>query len=272
MDGVPRRSRGRRAVHAPVPPDLIAPSFVFAGGEGWGYAPSRPLAGTPPRHCALFARAQKQSPRAAAPVHKRRRRGFRLLLHPVGHRCAPRPCIKQNLSHGLKRVALGRVEAPTGVFLRGVAGHHPAPGPQYPPRRKYARGGLWWGHMGVFAGRRTPCRDPAAPLVLMGSWIHTPPAVSRPCAAPRCPSIECGGERRADARARPPYAPIRRVRPLAGPFAAEWRAHGPKGANGRAAGGPPANRERWEAWQTIAKAGSRPRDAGGGSCAIARVR
>lgn len=130
-----------------------------------------------------FCACPKQSPRAAAPVHKRRRRGFRLLLHPVGHRCAPRPCIKPNLSHGLKRVALGRVEASTGVFLRGVAGHHPAPGPQYPPRRKYARGGLWWGHMGVFAGRRTPCRDPAAPLVLMGSWIHTPLAVSRPCAA-----------------------------------------------------------------------------------------
>lgn len=47
LDGVPRRSRGRRAVHAPVSPDLIAPSFVFAGGEGWGYAPSRPLAGAP---------------------------------------------------------------------------------------------------------------------------------------------------------------------------------------------------------------------------------
>lgn len=201
-------------------------------------------------------------------MHKRRRRGFRLLLHPVGHRCAPRPCIKPNLSHGLKRVALGRVEAHTGVFLRGVAGHHPAPGPQYPPRRKYARGGLWWGHMGVFAGRRTPCRDPAAPLVLMGSWIHTPPCRVPPMRRPRCPSIECGGERRADARARPPYAPIRRVRLLAGPFAAEWRAHGPKGANGRAAGGPPANRERWEAWQTIAKAGSRPRDAGGGAHAL----
>lgn len=148
-----------------------------------GVCPLPPPRGHAPRHCALFARAQKQSPRAAAPVHKRRRRGFRLLLHPVGHRCAPRPCIKTNLSHGLKRVALGRVEAPTGVFLRGVAGHHPAPGPRYPPRRKYARGGLWWGHMGVFAGRRTPCRDPAATLVLMGSWIHAPPAVSRPCAA-----------------------------------------------------------------------------------------
>lgn len=192
-----------------------------------GVCPLPPPRGHAPRHCALFARAQKQSPRAAAPVHKRRRRGFRLLLHPVGHRCASRPCIKPNLSHGLKRVALGRVEAPTGVFLRGVAGHHSAPGPRYPPRRKYARGGLWWGHMGVFAGRRTPCRDPAAPLVLMGSWIHAPPAVSRPCAA-----------------------------------------RGPKGANGRAAGGPPANRERREAWQTIAKAGSRPRDAGGGAHAL----
>ena len=148
-----------------------------------GVCPLPPPRGHAPRHCALFARAQKQSPRAAAPVHKRRRRGFRLLLHPVGHRCAPRPCIKPNLSHGLKRVALGRAEAPTGVFLRGVAGHHPAPGPRYPPRRKYARGGLWWGHMGVFAGWRTPCRDPAATLVLMGSWMYAPPAVSRPCAA-----------------------------------------------------------------------------------------
>lgn len=49
-----------------------------------------------------------------------------------------------------------------------------------------------------------------------------------------------------------------------GAVAAEWCAHGPKGANGRAGDGPPANRERWKAWQTIAKEGSRPRDARGG--------
>lgn len=33
------------------------------------------------------------------------------------------------------------------------------------------------------AGRWTPCRDPAAPLVLMGSWIRAPPAACRPRAA-----------------------------------------------------------------------------------------
>lgn len=148
-----------------------------------GVCPLPPPRGRAPRHSAFFARAQKQSPRAAAPVHKRRRRGFRLLLHPVGHRCAPRPCIKPNLPHGLKRVASGRSEAPTGVFSRGMAGHHTAAGPQYPPRRKYARGGLWWGHMGVFAGRRTPCRDPNAPRYLAGSWIRAPPAACRPHAA-----------------------------------------------------------------------------------------
>ena len=101
-----------------------------------GVCPLPPPRGRAPRHSAFFARAQKQSPRAAATVHKRRRRGFRLLLHPVGHRCATRPCIKPNLPHGLKRVALGRSEAPTGVFLRGMAGHHPASGPQYPRRWK----------------------------------------------------------------------------------------------------------------------------------------
>ena len=46
------------------------------------------------------------------------------------------PCIKQYSPYGLKRVALGRVEAPTWVFLRGMAGHHTAPGPQYPRRWK----------------------------------------------------------------------------------------------------------------------------------------
>ena len=46
------------------------------------------------------------------------------------------PCIKQYSPHGLKRVALGRVEAHTGVFLRGMAGHHTASGPQYPRRWK----------------------------------------------------------------------------------------------------------------------------------------
>lgn len=30
------------------------------------------------------------------------------------------------------------------------------------------------------AGRRTPCRDPAAPRYLMGSWIRAPPAAPRP--------------------------------------------------------------------------------------------
>lgn len=204
-------------------------------------------------------------------MHKRRRRGFRLLLHPVGHRCAPRPCIKPNLSHGLKRVALGRVEAPTGVFLRGVAGHHPAPGPRYPPRRKYARGGLWWGHMGVFAGRRTPCRDPAAPPVLMGSWIHAPPAVSRPCAARGAlvsSAAASGGRMPERSRHMPLFGAFGLWR---GRVAAEWCARGPKGANGRAGGGPPANRERWKAWQTIAKAGLRPRDARGGG-ALMRYR
>lgn len=238
-----------------------------------GVCPLPPPRGHAPRHCALFARAQKQSPRAAAPVHKRRRLGFRLLLHPVGHRCAPRPCIKQNLSHGLKRVALGRVEAPTGVFLRGVAGHHPAPGPQYPPEAEICPRGPLVGPYGGVRGAADPMPRPRRTAGSHGVMDTCAPCRVPPMRRPRCPSIECGGGRRADARARPPYAPIRRVRPLAGPFAAEWRAHGPKGANGRAAGGPPANRERWETWQTIAKAGSRPRDAGGGrSCAIARVR
>lgn len=197
-----------------------------------GVCPLPPPFGRAPRHSAFFARAQKQSPRAAAPVHKRRRRGFRRLLHPVGHRCAPRPCIKPNLPHGLKRVALGRSEAPTGVFLRGMAGHHPAAGPQYPPRRKYARGGLWWGHMGVFAGRWTPCRDPNAPRYLAGSWIRAPPCRVPPSRRPRCPNIECGGEWRADARARPPYAPIRRVRPLAGPLPPSGAPAARKGSTG----------------------------------------
>lgn len=41
-----------------------------------------------------------------------------------------------------------------------------------------------------------------------------------------------------------------------------------KGLTGALGGGPPANRERWKAWQTIAKAGLRPRDAGGGAHAL----
>ena len=134
-------------------------------------------------------------------MHKRRRRGFRLLLHPVGHRCAPRPCIKPNLPYGLKRVALGPVEASTGVFLRGVAGHHPASGPQYPPRRKYARGGLWWGHMGGVRGAADPMPRPRRPAGSHGVMDTRAPCRVPPMRRPRCPSIECGGERRADARA-----------------------------------------------------------------------
>lgn len=124
------------------------------------------------------------------------------------------------------------------------------------------------GPYGGVRGAADPMPRPRRPAGSHGVMDTCAPCRVPPMRRPRCPSIEGGGERRADARARPPYAPIRRVRLLAGPFAAEWRAHGPKGANGRAAGGPPANRERWEAWQTIAKAGSRPRDAGGGAHAL----
>lgn len=182
-----------------------------------GVCPLPPPRGHAPRHCALFARAQKQSPRAAAPVHKRRRRGFRLLLHPVGHRCAPRPCIKPNLPHGLKRVALGRVEAPTGVFLRGVAGHHPASGPRYPPEAEICPRGPLVGPYGGVRGAADPMPRPRRPAGSHGVMDTCAPCCVPPMRRPRCPSIECGGERRADARARPPYAPIRRVRPLAGP-------------------------------------------------------
>ena len=88
-----------------------------------------------------------------------------------------------------------------------------------------------------------------------------------PSRHPRCPNIECGGERRADARA-PAICPYSARSAFGGAVAAEWCAHGPNGANGRAGGGPSANRERWKAWQTIAKQGLRPRDAGGGAHAL----
>lgn len=56
-----------------------------------------------------------------------------------------------------------------------------------------------------------------------------------------------------------------------GAVAAEGRAKGPKGVNGRAVGGPSAKRERWKAWQTIAKTDLRRWDAlaGGGAHTLA---
>ena len=87
---------------------------------------------------------------------------------------------------------------------------------------------------GVRVAGRTPYRDPAAPRYLTGSWIRAPSAACRPhvtCGALISSAAASGGRM----PERPPYAPIRRVRPLAGPLpprGAPTARKGPTGALG----------------------------------------
>lgn len=121
LDGVPRRSRGRRAVHAPVSPDLIAPSFVFAGGEGWGYAPSRPLAGAP-HGIAPFFHGQKTK------VHSPRPPCINAAAAVFGFYCTPlgadaRPAVHKTVfASWTKTGGAGARGGPYGGLFAGHGG------------------------------------------------------------------------------------------------------------------------------------------------------
>ena len=89
---------------------------------------------------------------------------------------------------------------------------------------------------GVRVAGRTPYRDPAAQRYLTGSWIRAPSVACRPhvTRGALISSAAASGGRMPE---RPPYAPIRRVRPLAGPLpprGAPSARKGPTGALGGA--------------------------------------
>lgn len=75
-----------------------------------------------------------RSPRAAPPGTRPRRssRCARRSRTIAPRLLVPRPCLTNSLGQRPRGRGCASALDPTGVFCRMVAGHHPAPGPQYP--------------------------------------------------------------------------------------------------------------------------------------------